>query len=173
MSPNTKPAVKVAGAAAVAGTVAWLAIATPFTAAFEGYARKPYVDTVGTGHPITWCYGETKADGTPVPPMSAVFSKDQCTAQLQQKLANVYYPPIAKCIPAKYLTPHRTAALVDFAYNLGPAAVCTGPVGRYIAAGNVAAGCRAMLAYDHANGVRLAGLTRRRQADYAYCVRND
>jgi len=166
-----KPAAKVAGAAVVAGTVTWLAIATPFVAGFEGYAKRPYVDTVGTGHPITWCYGETRADG-PVPPLSTVFTKAECTAQLEKSLTTKYDPAVRKCIRAP-LPPHREAALVSFVYNLGPGALCNGPVGRYINAGNVVAGCNAMLAYDHAAGRRLPGLTRRRQQERALCLRTD
>jgi lysozyme len=173
MSPTTKPAVKVAGGAVAVAAATWLAIATPFVGGFEGYAKRPYVDTVGTGHPITWCYGETAADGGKVPPMGTLFTKAECTASLQEKLTKVYDPMVRKCINAKYLTPHREAALVSFVYNLGPGALCNGPIGRYINAGNIAAGCNAMLAYDHAAGRRLAGLTARRQAEAAYCRRSD
>jgi lysozyme len=82
-----------------------------------------------------------------------------------------YQAQVRRCIP-KEQPPHREAALVSFAYNLGPGAVC-GPVGRFINAGNIIAGCNAMLAYDHAGGRVLAGLTRRRQAERAMCLRND
>jgi lysozyme len=166
-----RPTVKVGGAVATAAAATWLVIATPFVAGFEGYARKPYVDTVGSGRPITWCYGETKADGGPVPPLNKVFTKAECTASLQDKLTRVYYPYVQKCAPGQ--PPHRTAALVSFVYNLGPGALCNGPVGRYLRAGNVTAGCNAMLAYDHAAGRRLAGLTRRRQEERALCLRSD
>ena len=172
VSPTSKSAAKVAGGAAIAGTVAWLVIATPFVAGFEGYAKRPYVDAVGTGHPITWCYGETAADGGKVPVMGTLFTKAECTASLQDKLTRVYDPMVRKCIRVP-LPPHREAALVSFVFNLGPGAQCSGPVGRYLNAGNVVAACNSLLAYDHANGVRLAGLTRRRQAERQLCLRND
>ena len=159
---------KVAGGAATAATA--IAIAAAFIAPFEGYAAKPYVDRVGTGHPITWCYGETKADG-PVPPLSQVFTKAECTEQLQKSLTERYLPYVEKCAPGQ--PPHRTAALVSFVYNLGPGPLCSGQVGRYIRAGNVQSGCNAILAYDHAAGRRLPGLTRRREAERALCLRND
>ena len=171
---NASPTTKIAtGTAAVAGAAvaAWLVIAGPLVANFEGYAKRPYVDTVGTGHPITWCYGETKADG-PVPPLSAIFTKQECTKELEHSLSARYAPAIDRCIRV-VLPPHRKAALVSAAYNLGPSAVCNGPIARYINAGNVVAGCNALLAYDHAAGRRLPGLTRRRQAERAMCLRND
>ena len=150
---------------------AWAAIAVALVAGFEGFARKPYIDWVGRGHPVTWCFGETKADG-PVPPMSKLFTKAECTASLQEKLTNVYDPAVRKCIHVP-LPPHREAALVSAAYNLGPWAVCHGPIARNLNAGNIVAGCRAILAYDHARGRRVPGLTKRRVTEYQLCLRND
>lgn len=168
----THPATKVAVGTAAVAAATWLAVATPFIAGFEGYAKRPYVDRVGTGHPITWCYGETKADGGPVPAMGTLFTKQECTDALQRKLSTVYAPAVDKCVHVA-LPPHRKAALVSFAYNLGPGTLCHGPVARYLNSGNVVAACNAILMYDHANGVRLAGLTRRRQAERELCLRND
>jgi lysozyme len=163
------PAVKVAGAGVTAGAA--IAIAALFIAPFEGYASRPYVDSVGTGQPITWCYGRTAADGR-VPPLSQVFTKQECTAQLEEDLTKKYDPEVRRCIHVP-LPPHREAALVSFVYNLGSGALCNGPVSRYLNAGNVTAGCNAILAYDHAAGRRLPGLTRRRQAERQLCLRGD
>jgi lysozyme len=159
------PAVKVAGAGA-----AWVAIAVATVGPFEGLALRPYVDHIGTGHPETWCYGETKADGPP-PPYSKVFTKAECQADLGKDLVK-YDAQVHTCIKVA-LPPHREAALVSFTYNLGVGALCHSAVARNLNAGNVSAGCHAMLAYDHAAGVRVAGLTRRRQAEYQLCMRSD
>ena len=165
------PAVKVAGAGVTASAAAAIAIAVTVIGPLEGYASKPYVDEIGTGHPITWCFGETKADG-PVPPLNKVFTKEQCTAELQRDLTNKYDPEVRKCVHVP-LPPHREAALVSFVYNLGSGPVCNGPVGRYLNAGNVTAACNSMLAYDHAGGKRILGLTHRREAERELCLRND
>jgi len=149
---------------------AWVALAVTLVAGFEGFASKPYVDRVGTGHPITWCDGETAADTHgKVPPLNAVFTKAECTAELQDKLTTVYDPAIRKCIHVT-LPPHREAALVSAAYNLGPAAICNGAIARNLNAGNVAAGCNALLAYNHAGGRVVAGLTARREQERALCL---
>ena len=168
---NIHPAVKVAGAGAATAAAAAIAIAVTFIGPWEGYAAKPYVDRVGTGHPITWCYGETKADG-PVPPLNKVFTKEECTAELQRDLTTKYDPEVRKCVHVP-LPPHREAALVSFVYNLGPGALCNGSVGRYLNAGNVTAACNSMLAYDHAGGKRIPGLTHRREVERELCLRND
>jgi lysozyme len=158
--------VKVAGAA----TAAWLTIAIPFVANFEGFSAKPYVDTIGTGQPETWCYGETKADGPP-PPYSKIFTKAECQTQLGKDLQK-YDAGVRACIHVA-MPPHREAAMVSAAYNLGVSAVCNGPIARNLNAGNVTAGCNALLQYNHARGVVVAGLTNRRRAEYALCMRDD
>ena len=149
---------------------AWLVFAVTLAAAFEGFAPHPYIDRIGRGHPITWCYGETRTDG-PIPKMTATFSEAYCKAALAKKLETVYGPAVEKCIPG--MPPRRKGAIADAAYNLGPAAICKGSVARNLNAGNIAAGCQALLGYNHSLGQVQRGLTRRRQAEYRFCMRND
>lgn len=166
---NASPAAKVAtGATAVAAgaVAAWLVIAGPLVASFEGYSGKPYRDSVGVK---TICYGATAADHVD---FSKIYTKTECLRMLDTDLEK-YKEQIRPCIPKiDTFPPHRIAALVSFAYNLGPHALC-GPVGRYLNTGNVGAGCNALLAYNHAGGRVLAGLTRRRMAERSLCLRAD
>jgi lysozyme len=163
---NIHPAIKGAAAA----TAVWLTIAVGLVGPFEGLALKPYVDRIGRGHPETWCYGKTAADGDP-PPYSKVFTKAECESDLGRDLVK-YDKMVHACIEVP-LPPHREAALVSFTYNLGPGALCNGAVARRLNYGDVVGGCRAMLGYDHASGHRITGLTRRRQAEFRMCLRND
>lgn len=151
---------------------AWVALAVTLVAGWEGYASKPYIDEIGTGHPETWCFGATAADGSPPPPMSKVFTKAECLSLLQQKLVRIYAPPIEKCINGP-IPPHREAALVDAAYNLGAATICRGLVARYLNAGNVKAGCKALLQYVNSAGQFRQGLLNRREDELSYCLRSD
>lgn len=144
---------------------AWLAIAITVVAGFEGYYGHVYRDAVGVK---TICYGQTAADGAD---FSKVYTKAECEQMLGKDLQR-YDAMVHSCIKVA-LPPHREAALVSFVYNLGQGALCHGAVARDLNAGNVAGGCNAMLAYDHAGGRRLAGLTRRRQAERAMCLRSD
>ena len=43
-----------------AAVAAVIAIAVPVVAQFEGLWLTAKVDTIGTGKPLTWCYGETE-----------------------------------------------------------------------------------------------------------------
>lgn len=159
----------------VKATASWAlvaAIAVPLVANFEGYAKKPYVDTVGTGHPITWCYGRTKADG-PVPPMTMTFTKAKCQDELGEDLQK-YDAMVHKCITAP-MSPHQEAAFVSFVYNGGQGWLCNpakhtyNTVAKNFNAGNVDAACNAMLAYDRGDGKVLAGLVTRRKQEAALC----
>lgn len=164
--PTVHPAVKTVAAGAVAGGLAWVAIAVGFVAPQEGYSGKPYRDSVGV---LTICYGATAADHVD---FSKTYTKAECEQMLGKDLQK-YEAQIRPCIPKiDTFPPHRLAALVSFAYNLGPHSLC-GPVGRNLNVGNIAAGCNAMRAYNHAGGRVLAGLTRRREAERALCLRND
>ena len=149
---------------------AWITIAAVFVAGYEGFAAHPYVDTVGTGRPTTWCYGRTAAD-SPEPPMTMVFTKDACLSALGEDL-DKYDKMVHKCIKVP-LSPNREAALVSAFYNLGPGALCKGAVARNLNAGNTAAGCQALLRYNRARGRVLKGLTRRREAEVKLCLMND
>lgn len=160
---------------------AWVVIGVVVVSGFEGFASKPYVDRQGTGHPETWCYGETAADGGPVPPYGTLFTKEECQASLQKKLVDVYDPLVRECIDPKVLDghPNREAALVSFVYNGGQGWLCNPrrhtytAVARNLNAGNITAGCNAMLSYDRAAGRVLAGLVSRRKKESALCKRDD
>lgn len=172
--PAAKPAVKPpivipakrskTGIAVATGSA--IAIAVAFVAPFEGYYSHVYRDEVGVK---TWCYGRTQSDA-PLPKAGSTFTKAECEQLLGIDLVK-YQQEVRKCVP-KVQPPHREASLISFVYNLGGRALC-GAVGRNINSGNIAAGCRAMLGYNHAGGRVLAGLTRRRQAEYQMCIRGD
>ena len=164
----------VAGGAVGVALSAVLMLAATTIGPFEGLALKPYVDTVGTGHPETWCYGETKADGTP-PPYSKVFTPDECKQILAESLPK-YDDEIKGCLtPAAYaaLPPHRHAAILSLVYNIGGGAFCKSSILRDLNAGRTDMACNDFLGYNRANGRVLAGLVTRRKAESAMCKRTD
>ena len=157
------PVTKTTGAAATAAAA--IALAVAFIAPFEGYSGTVYRDSVGVK---TICDGQTAADNAD---FSKVYTRAECEQMLGKDLVK-YDAMVHSCIKVP-LSPHREAALVSFVYNLGQGALCHGMVAKYLNAGNVAAGCHAMLAYNHAGGRVLAGLTRRREAEEKLCLRDD
>ena len=110
------------------------------------------------------------------------FTEAECSKMFQTALAK-YVAPIAKCIPSYYsMPPHRQVAVLSFAYNLGPGAVCgdkrhSGTISKNFNAGNVTAACNAMGQYVRANGKTLKGLENRRfdkkWGEISWCLRED
>lgn len=125
------------------GSAAVIAATVAFTPAWEGTDYVAKRDMVGTGHPITWCHGQTNVDRDAAHQVKAGqrFTKTQCDDELAKSLP-LYLDPVSKCVHVP--VPVKTmASLVDGAYNAGPARVCNSPMVKHINEGNIRAGCNA------------------------------
>jgi len=110
------------------------------------------------------------------------FTTEKC-AEAFQKILPKYYEPLVGCIDGfMAYPPHRQVAVLSFAYNLGPGAVCgdrkhSGQIAATFNAGNAKGACKMMGAYVRANGVTLKGLQNRRfdpkWGEIAWCSRED
>lgn len=147
------------GAAAGGGVVA---IAVAFTPIWEGMDPVAKVDRIGTGHPITYCYGQTDEFGAVK--AGQRFTKAECDAKLAESLPK-YLAKITPCIKVD-IPDESMAALLDAAYNAGPAAVCRSPMVAKINAGDLKGGCEAFHNwYVRSDGVVRKGLINRRDGD--------
>lgn len=146
----------VISAALMSGIVSVL---VGFTPQWEGRDKVARRDAIGTGHPVTYCYGQTDEFGAIK--VGQRFTKVECDAKLRESLPK-YVNGVAKC--ATRVFPVRVwAALVDGAYNAGVAAVCRSPMLAHMNAGDYAAGCDAFKSwYIRSNGVVRKGLIARR-----------
>lgn len=145
---------KTAGAAA--GVIA---CCVAFTPAWEGFQPVAEPDAIGTGHPVTYCYGQTAEFGTVK--VGQRFTRQECAAKLAQSLPK-YLDQIDTCIHVPL--PDKTkAALLDAAYNAGPVAVCRSPMVAKMNAGDLSGGCNAFAGwYVRSDGAIRAGLIARR-----------
>lgn len=150
---KTKSGLTVAGAGAIAACVAFLP-------GWEGMDKVAKKDMIGTGHPVTYCYGQTDEFGAVK--VGTKFTKAECDARLAESLPK-YLVPLQKCV--KVDLPDKTmAALLDAAYNAGPAAVCRSPMVAHMNAGNIRDGCNAFAGwYVRSDGQIRKGLVARRQ----------
>ena len=148
-----KPSNKVAGGAAV------IAVLTVFTPVWEGADLVAKRDMIGTGHPMTYCHGQTDEFGKVKEGQR--FTPAQCKDLLAKSLPK-YLEPVQKCVTREI--PVKTmAALVDAAYNAGPAAVCRSPMVAKMNAGDIENGCRAFKGwYVRSDGKERKGLVARR-----------
>lgn len=145
------------------GTAA-AALAVALVGGFEGLRQNAYPDPATGGKPWTICFGHTEG----VRPGDRK-SIEECKALLISDLA-IYANGITKCVTAP-LPDERFVALTSFAFNVGVGAACKSSVVRLINQGRTRAGCDALLKWNRAAGIVFPGLTRRRQAERALCLK--
>jgi lysozyme len=144
------------------GTAAVIAATVLFLPGWEGMDKVAKRDMIGTGHPITYCYGQTAEFG--VVKVGTRFTKAECDAKLAESLPK-YLDQIGPCVhrpvPIKVM-----ASLLDGSWNGGPRRVCTSPMVAKINAGNIRAGCNAFDGWlIHSDGVVRPGLIARRDGE--------
>ena len=150
-----------------AGTAGVIACCVAFTPIWEGIWTTAQVDTIGTGHPVTYCYGQTTENGAVQ--AGEKFTPRECKKLLAQSLPK-YLAQIGPCIHVTL--PDKTkAALLDAAYNAGSAAVCRSLMVKKMNAGDIRGGCMAFAGwYVRANGRVVKGLINRRKSERALCL---
>lgn len=142
-----KKTVGAAAAAVIAATVAFLP-------SWEGTDHVAKYDRIGTGHPLTWCHGQTPTDDKTVKPGQR-FTDAQCDEFLAKSLPK-YLRELDACI--KVPLPVKTvSALLDASYNAGTGAVCKSPMLKHMNAGDIRGGCNAFEGWY----VRSAGQVRK------------
>jgi lysozyme len=84
---------------------------------FEGLMLKPYLCPAGVA---TIGYGSTRyEDGTRVTLFDMPITKTQAENLLINSIQTEYLPAVIRLCP-EITDPYRLAAIIDFAYNLGP-----------------------------------------------------
>lgn len=144
-----------------AGAIALvLTVATGLGTHFEGQRLTSYPDLGGVW---TLCAGHTAG----VKPGDTA-TVEQCHAYLQQDMAEAY-AAVNRCITTN-LTISQAAAFTDAAFNIGPKVVCGSTLQRLANAGDIRGACNQLTRWVYANGRRVAGLVRRRNAERTLCL---
>lgn len=153
---------KSAGAVSVA---AFLLVALPLVAKWEGKSNAAYLDIVNVP---TICFGHTKGVQ-----LGDRMTDAQCDALLKSELLE-YREGLHRHFTAKTkaarLTPERDAAYVSLAYNVGIAGAGRSTATRRLNAGDIAGGCQALTWWNRAGGRVVRGLARRRADEYKLCM---
>lgn len=130
---------------------------------FEGCKLKPYLDSVNIP---TIGIGTTRyPDGKAVTMQDPAITKDQAYAFLKSHLDQDCAHVAAKL--KVQVNDNQFAALVSFTYNVGRSAFSSSTLLKKLNAGDMKGAADQFLKWDHAGGVVVAGLTRRRQAERA------
>lgn len=136
-----------------------LAIAATLVAGAEGLRQAAYLDPVGIP---TICFGETRGVK-----MGDTATTEQCRAMLSGRLVE-FSAGIDRCLTAR-VPDQSYAAFLSFAYNVGTGAFCGSTLARKANAGDLSGACDELLRWDKAKGIKLPGLTKRRQDERALC----
>lgn len=147
-----------------------VAVLVPTVQSWEGREHKPYRDIVGIW---TVCDGDTK---NVVP--GEVQTDEECDLRLERQLI-AHARPVLQCVPQLKDRPNALAASASLAYNIGTGnprtlrgGFCGSLAARRFRAGDVRGGCNAFLNWNKAGGRVVRGLTRRRSAERAICLRD-
>ncbi|HEY4451010.1 MAG TPA: lysozyme [Solirubrobacteraceae bacterium] len=126
-------------------------------AGFEGFSSAPYWDPYGR----VWTRGFGETEG--ITSGSPHISYDEGLARLRS-LVEARYEWALRALDVPSLNQNQWDALCSFAWNLG-AGIFAGALRDALVRHDWRGAAGIMLQYDHAGGVRLEGLTRRRRAE--------
>lgn len=148
-------------------TVTWAAACCTLVAAFEGCDFTAKVDRIGTGHPLTWCHGETIGSAR----AGQKFTRAECDAMLTARLPQ-YWAEIDPCIHVD-TSDNEKIAYTSTSYNIGSAGFCRSAMVRALNKGDHEGACNALMQYTHAGGRYIPGLANRRRAERKVCLTPD
>lgn len=160
LSPSPPP-LKSNRLAVLIGTGAAAALIAT-TAAWEGLSTDPYADKLAHGI-LTVCYGDTEVE-------MRRYTKAECQELLGDRLADYAAPVLARNPELKGHDAQIVAA-TSLAYNIGVGNYRKSSVARLFSAGRWKEACDAFLKWNRAGGREIKGLTNRRKAERAICLR--
>ncbi|UWR31327.1 lysozyme [Sulfitobacter sp. W002] len=147
---------------------AFLLVAFPLVAKWEGKENQAYLDRIASPPVWTVCYGETRGVKA-----GDSYNDAECQAMLEAGLLEYreglyqYFTP--RTINTR-LTPERDAAYVSLAWNVGIRGAGKSTATRRLNAGSIAGGCTALTWWNKAGGRVVRGLVRRRSDEYRLCM---
>ena len=140
-------------------SAATLAAASLFIIGWEGNKNKPYLDFGGVP---TACAGVTKGID-----FSRIYTPEECSAMNATQI-QIHAQEVLACVK-RDVTQDEQVALVSLAYNAGSSAICKSTLMRKLNAND--SYCDEYLRWNLVNGKPVRGLTNRRTAERALCLR--
>lgn len=147
---------------------AFLEVAIPHVAKWEGKRNTAYLDRIASPPVWTVCYGETRGVKR-----GDYYSDKQCADMLGRGLLEFrteLHKAFTSDTKQTRLTPKRDTAYVSLAYNAGYFAIAKSTATRRLNAGDVRGGCEAIGWWTRAGNRVVRGLVNRRKDEVALCL---
>lgn len=148
------PRVAIGALALSATTLVGIAI-------YEGFQPKAYTPVAGDVPTIGFGTTENVKLGDTITVERALVKLLQDASKFEQA--------VKRCAPVP-MHPYEFAAFVSLAYNIGEGAFCRSTLVKKLNAQDYDGACKEILKWDRFKGKPLAGLTKRRQAEYQQCI---
>lgn len=156
----------VPASAGPSADAAFLEIAIPFVARWEGLRLEAYLDIVGTP---TICYGETKGVK-----LGDSYTKAECDAMLAREII-AYRDDLRPAFTVETLRDRmpvaRDVAFTSLAYNVGVSGTARSTAVRRLNEGSIEGACTAIGWWNRGGGRVLRGLVIRRGDEIELCMR--
>lgn len=131
-------------------------------AVHEGYRDVAYIPVKGDRPTLGFGDAQDVKLGQKTDPVRALIRLNQ--------QADVFQQQMRQCIGEVPLYQHEWDAIISWSFNIGSRAACGSTLMKKLQSFDYAGACEELLRWDKFNGAPLAGLTKRRQAEYQKCM---
>ena len=128
---------------------------------YEGYRDKAYIPVPGDVPTVGFGTTEGVKPGDTITPPVALGRALTDIDKFDKKLRSCISVPLHQ---------YEYDAYLSLSYNIGSKAFCDSTLVRELNNGNYGESCKQILRWDRFKGKPLAGLTRRRAAEYKTCI---
>lgn len=127
----------------------------------EGYRAEAYIPVAGDRQTIGFGDAQGVKAGDKTTPVRALVRLNE--------QAEVFQRELRACIGDVPMHQHEWDAVVQWTFNVGSDAACRSTLVSLLRSGKYSEACDQILRWDRFQGRRLAGLTKRRQAEHKLC----
>lgn len=131
-------------------------------AVHEGYRDTAYIPVKGDRPTLGFGDAQGVKPGDKTDPVRALIRLNQ--------QADVFQQQMRQCIGDVPLYQYEWDAIISWSFNIGSRAACGSTLVKKLQSFDYAGACQELLRWDRFNGAPLAGLTKRRQAEYQQCM---
>ena len=132
--------------------------------AYEGYREKAYIPVPGDVPTIGFGTTEGVKLGDKTDPVKAVSMILRDVQKFEGALKQCVKVPLSQ---------NEYDAYLSLSYNIGPTAFCGSTLVKRLNLHDYDGACEQILRWDKFKGRPLAGLTKRRRAEYETCIKQD